>query len=109
MQIFVSGKNLEITNGIKSTVERSITELFAEKSLKITSVRVMVEFEKPRFKVEAIVNMKHHEITASAEDYDAFRALTSVLNKVEVQVNKHLAKLQDHSSAPLRVLEGTAV
>jgi ribosomal subunit interface protein len=96
MQVIISGRHFDVTPEMKTRIENDVRAIFEGKTLKVTSVRVVLELEKFRFKVEFIAAMKHHDIEAAAETYDINEAIDSALHKFEVQVAKYLDKKQDH-------------
>ncbi len=105
MQIIVTGKHLEITELLKKQIEDSFNVIFEDKTLKVSTIRVMVDFDKPRFRVDVMVALKQHEIAASAEDFDMYKALAEAADRVKVQVDKYLTKVQNHGRDSLRDLE----
>ncbi len=108
MQIIVTGKHLEITEAIKTRIEDGLAGIFAEKTLKVSTIRVMVEYDKPRFTVDVVVNMKQHDFTAGSEDFDVYKAIAAVVEKIRSQVDKYLTRVQDHDRDPLRDVEQKA-
>ena len=96
MQIIISGRHFDVTPEMKTRIENDVTAIFAGKPLKVTSVRVILELEKTRYKVEFIAALKGHDIEATAETYDIHEAIDSALHKFEVQVSRYLDKKQDH-------------
>ncbi|MDD4816897.1 MAG: ribosome-associated translation inhibitor RaiA [Victivallaceae bacterium] len=108
MQIITTGKHLDVTEIMKSRIEEGFAAIFAEKTLKVSTIRVMVEFDKPRFIVDAVVSMKNRDFAAKAEDFDVYKAIAQLVDKVRSQVDKYLTKVQDHCHEPLRELEKKA-
>jgi ribosomal subunit interface protein len=96
MQIIISGRHFDVTSEMKTRIENDVIAVFADKPLKVTSVRVILELEKTRYKVEFIAAIKGHDIEAAAETYDMYEAIDSALHKFEVQVARYLDKKQDH-------------
>lgn len=96
MQITISGRHFDVTPEMKTQIENDVRAIFDKKSLKVSSVQVVLELEKTRFKVEFIAAMKNHDIEAVAETYDINEAIDTALKKLEVQVARYLDKKQDH-------------
>lgn len=96
MQIIISGRHFDVTPEMKTSIENSILAIFESKPLKVTSVRVILELEKTRYKAEFIASMKHNDIEASAETYDINEAIDAALDKFEAQVYKYADRKQDH-------------
>ena len=96
MQVIISGRHFEVASDMKAQIENDVRAVFEGKPLKVTSVRVVLELEKTRYKVEFIASMKHHDIEATAESYDLGESLDAAMGKFETQVARYLDKKQDH-------------
>lgn len=107
MQVLITGKHLEITDLMKQHIEESFSGIFADKTLKVSTIRVLVEFEKSRsnFRVSANVSMKNRDVTTQVDNHDMYKAIADAVEKIRSQVEKYLDKVQDHSHEPLRNLE----
>ena len=107
MQVLITGKHLEITDLMKQHIEESFSGIFADKTLKVSTIRVIIEFEKTRsnFHVSANVSMKNRDVTTQVDNHDMYTAVADAVEKIRSQVEKYLDKVQDHSHEPLRNLE----
>ena len=104
MNIIITGKHLEITEEIKGKIEALFTGIFADKTLKANTIRVLAEFEKghSRYIVKVDATVKQHEFTTTVEDHDFRKAVMDAAEKIGRQVNKYYDKLQSHTHEPLR-------
>ena len=107
MQVLITGKHLLINDMMKQRIEESFSGIFADKTLKVSTIRVLVEFEKTRsnFRVSANVSMKNRDVTTQVDNHDMYKAIADAVEKIRSQVEKYLDKVQDHSHEPLRNLE----
>ena len=76
MQVLITGKHLEITDLMKQHIEESFSGIFADKTLKVSTI-----------------------------NHDMYKAVADAVEKIRSQVEKYLDKVQDHSHEPLRNLE----
>ena len=94
MKIKIFGKNIEVTEGIRSAVEEKIGKLdkyFAEE----TRVDVTLSVNKNEQKVEVTIPVKGRIIRAEEISDDMYVSIDLVLEVIERQVNKHKKKLID--------------
>ncbi len=96
MEIIVSGRHYTVTPEFKDYSEKLISGTFDEVTLKITSVRLVLTSEKTRNKADIVVNVKSHNVEASAEEPEMGKAIAEAVEKAYKQVRKHLEKLHDH-------------
>ncbi|QSH40031.1 ribosome-associated translation inhibitor RaiA [Lentisphaerota bacterium ZTH] len=96
MQIIISGRHFNVTDEMKAQINERLTGILEHKSLKISTVRVILDQEGSRSLAEVIVNIKNHDIEAKAESYDMNESVETVIDKIEIQVRKYLDKMQDH-------------
>ena len=77
MQVLITGKHLEITDLMKQHIEESFSGIFADKTLKVSTIRVIIEFEKTRsnFHVSANVSMKNRDVTTQVDNHDMYKAV----------------------------------
>lgn len=105
MQVIVTGKHFDITDLIKSQIEDAFAGVFDEKTVKVSTIRVMVEFNAPRFTLEAIVGLKSNELTTKVVGTDLYHVLHEATDHIKVQLDKYLGKARQHSHESLRDLE----
>ncbi|MFA7231758.1 MAG: ribosome-associated translation inhibitor RaiA [Victivallaceae bacterium] len=96
MQIIISGRHFTVADEMKKHIIDKLSDILDSKSLKVSTVRVVLELEKTRNKVEIVVNLKHNDIETIVEGYDMQEAVDAAINKIDVQVRRFLDKVQDH-------------
>lgn len=101
MSINVVGRQLVITQEIRSWVEKAMLPLTEIGALKVSSVNVTIDREKKQFRVSAVVNCKYHVITSEIMDFDLHKAIDSVTRKLENQMQDLRDKIQDHRAEPI--------
>lgn len=93
MKIVISGKNIEVTNALKDTVEKKIRKL--EKYFHddvITNVTLSVQ--KNRQIIEVTIPFAGAMFRAEEWSIDLYQAIDDVVELLERQVKKHKTKLQ---------------
>ncbi len=94
MNLVISGKNLDITEGLRSAVEEKISKLeryFTES----TEVHVTLSTEKNRQKIEITIPMKGSIIRAEEVSSDMYVSIDLVEEVIERQLRKYKNKLID--------------
>lgn len=99
MRITISGKNLEITQGLRDAVEDKLSKL--EKYFnEDTPCNVTLSVEKERQKMEVTIPMKGHIIRAEQQSDDMYVTIDLVEDVIEAQLKKYRKKLVDmHQNA----------
>ena len=105
MNITVTGRQLEITPSIREYVEKHIETLLEDKALNVTSVNVVMDREKNRFKSSIVVNCKYHVVPAEVEDFDLYKSFDAAADKIDVQLTRLKEKIRDHQAEPIREAE----
>jgi putative sigma-54 modulation protein len=100
MEIIVSGRHLEVEKETKKYIDEKLTAALDFKSLKISSVRVILDSQKNRFKAEIIVAMKQLSVEADEETYDLYESIDAAVEKIAKQVKRYVDKKQDHHKKP---------
>ena len=125
MNITVTGRQFEITPSIREYVEKHIETLLEDKALNVTSVNVVMDREKNRFKSSIVVNCKYHVVPAEVEDFDLYKSFDAAparqvdalldlsdgdaaLLKIDSQLTTLRAKIRDHQAQPMREAEPKA-
>ena len=94
MNYIISGKNIEVTEGIKAAIEEKLGRL--DKYLvDDTIVNVTLSVQKGRQKIEVTIPMKGHIIRAEQVSDDMYVSIDLVVEVIERQVTKHRKKLID--------------
>ena len=94
MNLVISGKNLDITEGLRSAVEEKIGKLeryFTDS----TEVHVTLSTEKNRQKIEITIPMKGSIIRAEEVSSDMYVSIDLVEEVIERQLRKYKNKLID--------------
>ena len=102
MNLVISGKNLDITEGLRSAIEEKIGKLeryFTD----TTEVHVTLSTEKNRQKIEITIPMKGSIIRAEEVSSDMYVSIDLVEEVIERQLRKYKNKLIDkeQNAAPL--------
>ena len=98
MRITISGRNIELTEGLKQAVEEKLSKL--EKFFKPdTDVYVTLSVEKDRQKIEVTIPAKGHVIRSEQVSSDMYVSIDLVEEVIERQLRKYKNKLVDKQQA----------
>ena len=100
MNLVISGKNLDITEGLRSAIEEKIGKLeryFTD----TTEVYVTLSTEKNRQKIEITIPMKGSIIRAEEVSSDMYVSIDLVEEIIERQIKKYKTKLVDKKQSAL--------
>jgi putative sigma-54 modulation protein len=101
METIITGRHCTVDSSAKDYVNEKLTNVFSHKTLKISTVRVIVTLEKQtRYKVEIIANLKKFDIEAVSESYDMYESIDAAMTRLNKQVKKYVDKKQDHQKRP---------
>ncbi|MDO5293297.1 MAG: ribosome-associated translation inhibitor RaiA [bacterium] len=95
MKYIISGKNIEVTNGLKSAVYEKIGKLekfFTDE----TEVHVTLSVQKDRQKIEVTIPVKGNIIRAEQTSTDMYVSIDLVEEVIERQLKKYKNKLTLH-------------
>ena len=98
MNYTIVGKNIEVTDALRSAVNEKLDRLekyFTDD----TDVHVTFNVEKERQKIEVTIPMKGHIIRAEQTSDDMYVSIDMAVEVIERQVTKHKKKLIDHEQA----------
>ena len=98
MNLVISGKNIDITEGLRSAVEDKIGKLERYFNAS-TEVHVTLSTEKSRQKIEVTIPMKGSIIRAEQTSSDMYVAIDLVEEIIERQLRKYKNKLIDKEQA----------
>lgn len=98
MNLVISGRNIDITEGLRSAVEEKIGKLERYFSPS-TEVNVTLSTEKSRQKIEVTIPMKGSIIRAEQTSSDMYVAIDLVEEIIERQLRKYKNKLIDKEQA----------
>lgn len=94
MKIIITGKNLEISDGLKTAVEEKIGKLekyFSEDTI----AKVTLSVEKDRQKIEVTIPVKGNIIRSEQVSSDMYVSIDLVQEIIERQLKKYKKKLID--------------
>jgi putative sigma-54 modulation protein len=92
MRITITGRNIELTEGLKSAVEERLSKL--EKFFTPdTDVFVTLSVEKERQKIEVTIPIKGHIIRAEQVSSDMYVSIDMVEEVIERQLKKYRTRL----------------
>ncbi len=92
MKFIISGKNIDVTEGLKAAVNEKIGKLekyFTED----TEIFVTLSTEKERQKIEVTIPMKGNIVRAEQESNDMYVSIDLVEEIIERQLRKYKTKL----------------
>lgn len=98
MKFIITGKNIEVTEGLRTAVEDKIGKLekyFTED----TQVHVTLSVEKDRQKIEVTIPMKGNIIRSEQVSSDMYVSIDLVEEIIERQLKKYKTKLTDRQQS----------
>ena len=99
MRITISGRNIELTEGLKQAVEEKLSKL--EKFFKPdTDAYVTLSVEKDRQKIEVTIPAKGHVIRSEQVSSDMYVSIDLVEEVIERQLRKYRTKISAKKYAP---------
>ncbi len=113
MQITISGRHLEITDDIRTYVEkraRKVETIFN----RVVDLQVVLEMEKARYLTEIMLATRKATFHAQGETHDVFTSLDKVMDKIENQIRRHKERIRDWRHRPsqrdvaVQLVEGEA-
>lgn len=105
MRIIVTGRNIEVTEGLKNAVEDKIGRLskyFSES----TTAQVTLSVEKERQKVEVTIPVKGNIIRSEQVTNDMYVSIDLVEEVIERQLKKYRNKIIDKQQAAADFQDG---
>ena len=104
MRYKISGKNIEVTPGLKDAVQEKIGKLERYFN-QDTEANITLSVEKGRQKIEVTIPVKGHIIRAEQESSDMYVSIDLVEEIIERQLKKYKTKLIDKKQAALSFSE----
>lgn len=104
MRYIISGKNIDITPGLKEAAENKIGKLERYFSPD-TEVQVTMSVEKGRQKIEVTIPVKGSIIRAEQDSNDMYVSIDLVEEIIERQIKKYKTKLIDKKQSALSFSE----
>ena len=98
MRITITGRNIDLTQGLKDAVEEKLSKL--EKYFKPdTDVYVTLSVEKERQKIEVTIPTKGHVIRSEQVSYDMYASIDLASEVIERQLKKYRNKFRAEQQA----------
>lgn len=102
MKFIISGKNIEVTEGLKTAVEEKIGKLdkyFTEN----TEIHVTLSTQKDRQKIEVTIPMKGNIVRAEQESNDMYVSIDLVEEIIERQLRRYKTKIIERQQATVNL------
>ena len=94
MKIIISGKGMDITDGIREAIEKKLGKLDKYLPEDVTAKAVVSSRKKGQdIKVEVTIPLKKHLLRAEESDKDLNRAVDKVQEVLERQIRKYKTKI----------------
>ena len=103
MRYIISGKNIDITHGLRDAVEGKIGKLERYFSPD-TEIQVTMSVEKGRQKIEVTIPVQGHIIRAEQDSSDMYVSIDLVEEIIERQIKKYKTKLIDKKQSALSLI-----
>jgi len=94
MHITLSGHHVDITDALRNYVTEKLEKIERHFD-KITGAQVILSIEKLTHKAEATLYVAGNDLFADAEHEDMYAAIDALSDKLDRQVKKHKAKIND--------------
>ncbi|MCZ6551904.1 MAG: ribosome hibernation-promoting factor, HPF/YfiA family [Candidatus Methylomirabilales bacterium] len=97
MQIFLTGRNLEVTEALRRYAEEKVGKL--QKYLdKITSAHIVLSLQKYRQIAEVTLRVRDLTIRGEESTADLYSSIDLVVEKLERQLQKYKGKILNYAS-----------
>ncbi|MGL4730702.1 MAG: ribosome hibernation-promoting factor, HPF/YfiA family [Clostridium sp.] len=93
MKVKSIGKNIEMTNALRDTVERKISKLDKYFSQEVNATATL-SVERNKSRIEVTIPFNGVRLRAEEKHEDMYAAIDLVLDKLEGQIRKQKTKLQ---------------
>ncbi len=94
MQIHVTSRHFEITDDIRTYIEKRTKKIEAIFN-PIIDFQVVMEAEKNRYRAEITLATRKAAFHAQGETHDIFASLDDVMDKIETQIRRHKERIKD--------------
>ena len=98
MHLNLSGHHLEITDSLRSYVEKKL-ERVTRHFDHVIDVHCILTVDKLVHKAEATIHLRGDTAHAIAEDANMYAAIDALIDKLDRRVVKHKEKVRDHHAA----------
>ena len=92
MKMHITGRNIELTDGLKAAVEEKLSKLDRYLTDEVTA-QITLSVEKERQKVEATIPLSGHIIRAEQVSNDMYVSIDLVEEVIERQLKKYRKKI----------------
>jgi len=96
MQLDVTGKNIEVTEALRSYVAEKLERVQRHLD-EVRDAHVVLSVEKHRHFAEINLNANGTTLHADAEDRDMYAAIDAMADKIDRQARRHHGKATDHT------------
>ena len=94
MQIHLTSRHLEITDDIRTYIEKRAKKIEAIFN-PVIDFQVVMEVEKNRYRAEITLATRKATFHAQGETHDVFSSLDDVIDKIETQIRRHKERIKD--------------
>lgn len=101
MQLKLTGHHVELTDALRSYVEKRL-ERISRHFDNVIDVNCVLTVEKLEHKAEATLHVSGGNIHADAVDGNMYAAIDALVDKLDRGVKKHKEKVQDHHAGEAR-------
>jgi putative sigma-54 modulation protein len=103
MQINLTGKNIQITDPLRTYVEGKFARINRHFD-DLIDVHVVLDVAKLEQHAEATIKTRGKAIFADARESDMYAAIDALTDKLDRQVIKHKEKMRDHHAVPAKAI-----
>ena len=96
MRFIISGKNIDVTSGLRTTIEQKLGKL-ERYFTPTTEIIVTLSVEKERQKIEVTIPVKGTIIRSEQVSYDMYVSIDLVEEVIERQLRKYKTKIIDRN------------
>ena len=94
MQMQITGRHVEVTDDVRSYVEKRVKKIESIFN-RIIDLQLVIELEKNRYFAEIVLATAKATFHAQGETHDIFSSLDAVMDKIERQIRRHKERTKD--------------
>lgn len=98
MQVLVSGHHVEVTEAMRTYVEKKMERIVRHFD-NVIDVHCTLTVEKSQQKAEALLKVRGNDIHAFAVDANMYAAIDALSDKLDRLVKKRKDQIKDHHAA----------
>lgn len=95
MQVHITGRHVEITDGIREHVYNKVERTLIDFP-RVEDVRVVLELQKVEHSAEVVVQGKNIHVEGKSSSENMYTSIDEALDKAERQLHKLREKVKDH-------------